>query len=230
MKLIDVITSQVGRKVLTGLTGLALCGFVVGHLLGNLQLFVGPELFNSYALKLESLGPILWVVELILLWFFAMHAAIGTSIALKKQKAKPVKYAVSASAGQPSKQSASSKSMIVTGTILLVFTILHVITFKFGPGIKEGYITTIHGEEARDLYKLVIEKFSNPLYAFGYAAVMALLGLHLRHGFWSAFQSLGLNNKKYSPFIYTAALIFAVLMAVGFIVLPIWIFLTKGGM
>lgn len=229
MKFTDALTSQIGRKVLTGLTGLALCVFVLGHLLGNLQLFIGADVFNNYALKLESLGPILWVVELALLGVFVVHGAIGTSIALKKQKTKPVKYAIQQSAGGPSKQSASSKSMIVTGSIILIFTILHVITFKFGPGIKEGYITTLHGEEARDMYRLVIEKFQNPLYAFGYAGVMMLLGLHLRHGFWSAFQSLGANNKKYSSLIYTAALVFALLMSIGFLVLPVWIFLTKGG-
>lgn len=229
MKINDALRSQVGRKVLTGLTGLGLCLFVLGHLLGNLQLFVNAELFNGYAQKLESLGPILWLIELALIAVFASHAALGVSIALKKQKARPVKYSMYKSAGGNSKQSTSSKSMIVTGSIILLFTIIHVITFKFGPGIKEGYVTTLHGEEARDMYKLVIEKFQNPLYAFGYSGIMLLLGLHLRHGFWSAFQSLGANNKKYSSTIYAGGLIFAVLMALGFLVLPMWIFLTKGG-
>lgn len=224
MKINDALTSQVGRKVLTGLTGLGLCLFIVGHLLGNLQLF-SADLFNNYAHKLEGLGPILWFVELAMIALFGSHAAMGISIALKKQKARPIKYNVYKSGGGNSKQSTSSKSMIVTGTIILLFTILHVITLKFGPGIKEGYITTIHGEEARDLHKLVIETFQNPLYAFGYSAVMILVGLHLRHGFWSAFQSLGLNNKKYSSVIYTASLVFAVLMALGFLVLPMLIFL-----
>lgn len=224
MKINDALTSQVGRKVLTGLTGLGLCLFIVGHLLGNLQLF-SADLFNNYAHKLESLGPVLWLIEVAMLALFGSHIAMGISIALKKQKARPVKYNMYKSAGGNSKQSTSSKSMIVSGTIILVFTILHILVFKFGLGSAETYTTNLHGEEVKDLHRLVVEKFQNPLYAFGSSGVMILLGLHLRHGFWSAFQSLGLNNKKYSSVIYTASLVFAALMALGFLVLPMLIFL-----
>lgn len=228
-KLIDAFKSQIGKKLLTGVTGIGLMLFIVGHLLGNLQLFIGPEMFNSYGHKLESLGPLLYIVELGLIAFFLSHAALGVSIYLKKKKAKPVTYAVQKSAGGASKQSASSKSMMVTGSIILLFTIMHVITFKYGPGVKEGYTQVVNGVEVRDIYRLVVEKFTNPLYAFGYVAIMLLLGTHLRHGFWSAFQSLGTMNKKYSPAIYTLSAVFAAFIALGFLVLPLWIFFTKGG-
>lgn len=228
-KLIDAFKSQIGKKLLTGVTGIGLMLFIVGHLLGNLQLFIGPEMFNSYGHKLESLGPLLYLIELGLIAFFLSHAALGVSIYLKKKKAKPVTYAVQKSAGGASKQSASSKSMMVTGSIILLFTVMHVITFKYGPGVKEGYTQVINGVEVRDLYRLVVEKFTNPLYAFGYVAIMLLLGTHLRHGFWSAFQSLGTMNKKYSPAIYTLSAVFAAFIALGFLVLPLWIFFTKGG-
>lgn len=224
-KLITALTSQIGKKLLTGVTGLGLCLFVLGHLLGNLQLFIGAEPFNLYTHKLESLGPILYVIELVVLVGFLLHAGLGVSIYLKKKKAKPVGYALQKSAGAPSKQTVSSRSMMITGSFILLFTIFHVATFKFGA----YYPTMINGIEMRDLHKLVIEKFSNPLYAFGYSAVMVLLGLHLRHGFWSAFQSLGAMNKKYTNAIYTFGIVFAVLVALGFFVLPIWIFVTKSG-
>jgi succinate dehydrogenase / fumarate reductase cytochrome b subunit len=227
-KLVDALRSQIGKKLLTGVTGIGLMVFVLGHLLGNLQMFIGSEMFNSYGHKLESLGPLLYLIELGLIAFFLSHAALGVSIALKKKKAKPVTYAVQKSAGGASKQSASSRSMMVTGSILLLFTIGHVISFKYGPGIKEGYVQVINGVEVRDLHRLVVETFANPLYAFGYIAVMLLLGTHLRHGFWSAFQSLGAINKKYSSAIYTLGAVFAAFTALGFLVLPLWIFFTGG--
>lgn len=229
-RVITVLSSQVGRKLLTGITGILLCLFVLGHLLGNLQLFIGAEVFNRYAHTLESLGYLLWAIEFGLMLVFILHAIIGTSIYLKKKKARAVGYTVYNSAGNPSYQSSSSKSMMVTGSIILIFTIIHVLTFKFGPGIKEGYVTVVNGVEMRDLYKLVVEKFQNPLYVGLYVAVMVLLGLHLRHGVWSSIQSLGALNRRYRPAVYTVGLVFAFFIAIGFLVLPIWLFVSKGGM
>jgi succinate dehydrogenase / fumarate reductase cytochrome b subunit len=111
--------------------------------------------------------------------------------------------------------------MILTGLILLVFLVFHLLNFKFG----KYYSTIINGVEMRDLSRLVVEKFQSPFYTLGYFGVMSFLGLHLRHGFWSAFQSLGANNARWSSLIYSIALIFAILITVGFLVLPIGIYL-----
>lgn len=223
-KLIEVLSSTIGRKYLTGLTGLGLCLFTVVHLLGNLNLFISPDAFNGYTHKLESLGPLLYVLELPIVIGFILHAIVGVSVYLNKKKARPVNYNVYNSAGGNSKQTFSSRSMMVTGSIMLIFLVFHVATFKYGPSVSEGYVTMVNGVEMRDLYKLVIEKFQSPAYVIGYVAVMILLGVHLRHGFWSAFQSLGVMNKKYTPVVYTVGVAFAILMALGFLAMPVWIF------
>src|SRR5688572_26680197 len=139
-KVTTALMSPVGRKFLTGITGLGLSVFVIMHLLGNLQIFVGPDIFNAYAYKLESFGLILYILEIILLVGFILHAIVGVNIYLRKKRARTVDYQVYGTAGSPSKQTFSSRSMIVTGSIIFIFTIIHVLTFKYGPGIKEGYV------------------------------------------------------------------------------------------
>ena len=115
--------------------------------------------------------------------------------------------------------------MIFTGSLLLVFIIFHVWTFKFGPGISEGYVTIVNEEPARDLYRLVVETFKNPLYVVGYSVVMILLGLHLRHGFWSAFQSLGAIRPSARRTLRLVGSVIALLLTIGFLSIPIYIYL-----
>jgi len=227
------IRSPVGKKVLTGITGLALVGFVIEHMLGNLALmFEGSDAYNEYAHFLEGLGPVLYLLEAGLLAFFVFHIVLGISIYLGKRRARPTEYRRYQSAGKPSMQSASSRSMIITGVIMLVFLVIHLWSFKFGPGgpgnADPAYLTTVNGVEMRNLSKLVLHKFSNPLYAFGYPVVMLLLGVHLRHGIWSAFQSLGATNPRMTPVIYTIGGILAVLIAFGFLILPLWVYFGGG--
>ena len=109
------------------------------------------------------------------------------------------------------------------GLIVLVFLVIHLFSFKFGPGVAEGYVVEVEGTKIRDLKRLMTENFQNPLYAFGYPFVVILLGFHLRHGVWSAFQSLGAMNPKLTPIIYTIGVLLAVLVTVGFIVVPLYI-------
>ena len=132
---------------------------------------------------------------------------------------------MSGNAGGASRKTLASRSMILSGIVLLVFVPVHVWMFKFGPGIAQGYSTSVGGERLRDLYRLVAEWFQDPLVVGAYVAVMLLLGTHLRHGFWSAFQSLGATNPKYMPLINAVGVLFAVLMAVGFLLLPIYMHL-----
>lgn len=219
------LTSPVLKKVVTGVTGLGLTIFVLMHMIGNLSMFAGNDAYNLYTYKLTSLGPLLYAVELGLVLFFGFHIVVGIRIALGKRRARSKGYAVYKSAGRPSMQSVSSRSMIVTGIILFVFLIFHVITFKFGPGgpgnASEAYLTTIGGVEMRDLAKLVREKFASPFYTFGYTAIMLLLLVHLRHGVWSALQSLGAMRPSASPLIYTIGGLIGAGIAVGFVVMPL---------
>ena len=118
--------------------------------------------------------------------------------------------------------------MAITGIILLVFLVIHLWSFKFGPGgpgnPDPAYVTTVDGVEMRDLAKLVYEKFSHASYAFGYTAVMLLLALHLRHGIWSAFQSLGAMRPSLKGTVYVAGAVLGLLIAVGFIAAPLAIY------
>jgi succinate dehydrogenase / fumarate reductase cytochrome b subunit len=219
--------TTVGKKVLTGFTGIAWILFIIAHLLGNLQLYKQDQgaAFNAYTKFLESQGTLLYIAEAGLVLTLLLHAAIGISIWLGKRRARPVDYVKYASAGEPSAQNLSSRTMIFTGSLLLVFIVFHVWTFKFGPGISEGYVTMVNEEPARDLYRLVVETFKNPLYVVGYSVVMLLLGLHLRHGFWSAFQSLGAIRPSARHTFRVVGSIIAILLSIGFLSIPIYIYL-----
>jgi succinate dehydrogenase / fumarate reductase, cytochrome b subunit len=219
-KLVNFYTSPIGKKIITGITGLGLTLFVLVHLVGNLTLFTGSKAYNQLAHFIDSLGILLYLIEFSLLAIAIFHAVVGISIRLNTLKARPVAYSQLKSVGTPSKQSISSRSMLITGMVLLGFLVLHLATFKFGV----YYSTMINGVEMRDLSSLVMEKFHNPVYAFGYAGVMIVLALHLRHGIWSAWQSIGVLNSKISPVVYALALISAILIALGFIALPLAIY------
>ena len=236
--IVTAFQNSVGRKILTGVTGIGLTLFLITHLSANLTLFaldpsnIDPDnAFNRYALFLKDLGWLLYIVEFGLLAIFLIHAYLGVAIYLRKRKARPEAYEKYKTRGGPSKQGYSARTMIITGTILFLFVGMHLKTFKFGPGWNEeaAYTTIIVQDGAdvpmRDLSKLTIEIFQDPIYVVVYMSVMLLLGFHLRHGIWSALQSLGANNKKLTPLLYTVAGVIGILIALGFFVLPIWLYI-----
>ncbi len=221
----SVVWSTIGKKLINGLTAVGLVVFILIHLLGNLSLFAGSNTFNEYSHFLMSKPEFIYPIEIILLLFFVFHIIMGISVYLQKKKARPQGYYMYKSAGKPSKQTMSSKTMILTGIILLVFLVIHLIQFKYGP----EYMTTINGQHVRDIHRVVANTFANPWWVLFYVIVMVLLGYHLRHGFWSMFQSLGAMKPKYTPVVYTIGVIFAIIIAVGFIILPIWMYFSGGG-
>lgn len=222
--LIQALKSQVGRKILTGITGLLLVFFIIFHLAGNLAIFGEADAMNRYSMFLHDFGPLLWVARIGLLIAVILHAYIGISIWLNKRKARPQNYEVYSSKGGPSKQSLSSRSMALTGIVLLVFLVIHINTFALG----DTGTVTIDGQQTHDIKDLVIETFQNPVYAFGYTIVMLLLGAHLGHGIWSAFVSLTMRSNKFSATVYSIGVVLAVLLAVGFLVIPLYIFFGGG--
>ncbi len=222
----NALQTTIGRKILTGITGVFLTLFLVAHLAGNLTLFSpDPDAFNLYAHFLHELGPLLWIAEIILVVLFLAHAYIGISIYRRRKQSRPENYNYYNSKGGPSKQNAASKTMIFTGIIILLFVILHVMHFKYHLFSPETYMTTINGEEMVDLTRHVETAFHNIWIVLGYTAVMVLIGFHLKHGVWSAFVSLGASNPKRLPVIYTVGGIVAVLLSVGFLFIPIYIYL-----
>ncbi len=241
---LSLYRSSIGKKLLTGITGIAMAGFVLIHMLGNLTLLFSAEAFNHYGAWLETVKPLVWSIELILALAIALHATLGVQIYLNKQKARPIAYESYKSINQPtgnqqtsnqksshqqtggsaeipSFQTLSSRTMIGTGLTLAAFIVWHLVTFKFGP----RYEVMVDGHAVRDLARLVIETFQQPLYTFSYVGLIALLGFHLRHGLWSALQSLGLLGKGMQVAAFGTSLIVAVAIAAGFILLPITIYL-----
>lgn len=218
-------SSTVGKKLLTGLSGVGLMAFVVAHLVGNLNLLIGKDAFNGYTHTLEGMGEVLVVAEVGLLALFLLHIISAVAVWRRNRSARGVQNRVARSKGTPSRQTWSSRSMIITGSVLLVFTALHVLQFRFGPSVPEGYVATLGNQPVRDLHRLVVETFKQLPFVVAYMGVMLLLGFHLRHGFWSAFQSLGALTPSLRPLAFSAGVVVAALLALGFLVIPAWIYL-----
>ena len=220
---VSFFSSSVGTKILIALTGLALFLFLVGHLTGNLLLFVGPETFNGYSHKLIS-NPLIYIVEGGLAAILLLHVFKAVTNWAANRGARPAAYVDKKWAGHTSRKGYGSSTMIYTGVVTFVFVVLHLRTFKFGP----WYTTMGREGEVRDLYRLTVEVFQNPVMVVFYVACMALVFLHLSHGLSSAFQSLGVNHPRYNRLILAAGLVLATLIGAGFAVIPIIVFLTGG--
>lgn len=213
--------SSLGKKLITGATGLALAAFVLAHMVGNLLLLISRDAYNAYARAIEHLGIAFYAFELALLAVLLLHAAVGIEIFWRRRQARPVGYSTYQSAGGPSYQTLSSRTMIVTGSVLAVFLVFHLRAFKFGT----YYTTQLGGETGRDLARLVIEDFRQLPYVVGYSVILLLLGSHLRHGLWSALQSIGLLHRGIRPLAYGASGAIAAGIAIGFLLLPWAIYL-----
>ncbi len=225
----QLFKSTLGRKYLMGASGLALVLFIVIHLLGNLTLYSkNGDAINTYAAKLESLGVGLIVLEVGLAATILIHILTAIQVTFSSKAARPVVYAELKTKGGNTKNTISSRNMIVTGLVLLVFLVIHIIQFRFGPEIEDGYVTTVSGVPVHDLYRVVAETFSHLYWVAFYVGSMVFLGFHFRHGFWSAFQSLGLLNPRWSKPIYALGLFLAVLLAVGFLFIPIYVYSIQG--
>ncbi|MBI3552208.1 MAG: succinate dehydrogenase cytochrome b subunit [Elusimicrobia bacterium] len=204
-RLTSFMTSSLGKKFTVGAAGFLLGGFLVVHLAGNLFLFVGEGAFNHYAETLSN-NPLLPAAEIALAALFLAHIVFALKVRFENAKARPVAYEVYEAKGG---RTIGSKSMAVSGVLVLAFLIIHLKTFRFGDD-KDG------------LYKLVMEWFKNPFYSGFYVLALAGLGLHLSHGFQSGFQTFGLNHPRYTPLIKKAGLVFAALIFLGFASMPIY--------
>lgn len=221
MKVLQSFSTAIGTKILIALTGLALVGFLVLHLAGNLLLFFGPAKFNGYAHTLVT-NPLLIPAELGLLLVFLVHLLKAATNYAHNRAARPVKYQKKVWAHGASRKSVGSTTMIVSGTVTLIFIVIHLATFKFGP----QYPST-DGSGERDLFRLVVEVFHNPWTVAFYAACMLVIGFHLRHGISSAFQSLGLIPSAWTRVFLTTGAVLAVLIAGGFFILPFYVFFFR---
>ncbi len=218
-RLKTLLSSGIGRKMLMAFSGLALLGFLVAHVSANLLALFSKEAFNEYSHKLIS-NPLIYIAEFGLLAIFVGHFVTGFIVDRGNRKARPVAYQERQNAGGPSSKSLASTTMIVTGIVMLIFVPLHILTFKFG-----AWYTVEGHPEVRDLHKLVYEIFQSPTYVISYVAALALMGYHAWHGFGSAFESLGAGHSKV---LRRLGNVYALVLAGGFIVIPIVIFLGGG--
>jgi succinate dehydrogenase / fumarate reductase, cytochrome b subunit len=214
-------SSTVGSKLLVAVTGISLVGFLIGHLAGNLLVFLGPETFNAYSHKLVS-NPLVYPAEAGLVLLFLLHVWKTIQLSIGSSKARPVAYAEKHRAGHTSRKSVASTTMIWSGLFLLVFVPIHLHTFKFG-----AYYDT-HEAGVRNLYRLVIEIFNKPGYVAFYVVGMTIIGFHLWHGVSSAFQTVGADTPRFTPVIRRIGWTLAVVIAGGFISIPVWVFFLGG--
>lgn len=204
-----------------GITGLGLAVFVFFHMLGNLLIFAGAKAYNLYAHQLES-NKLLVVFEVGLLLLFLVHIVLAVGLSIKSRLARKTRYAQPASGVKATRW--YQKSLIAQGAVILVFVILHLIAFKFG----ERYEVTYEGKTVRDLFRLVIEAFQNPLTVIWYMGALLILSVHLFHGLTSSFQSLGLSHPRFNVWIKKTSVVYAVLVTMGYISLPVFVFFFRG--
>jgi succinate dehydrogenase / fumarate reductase cytochrome b subunit len=204
-----------GKKAVMAVTGAILFLFVIGHLAGNLQIFEGPAKLNAYGHFLHSIGELLWPVRIVLLLAVGLHITATVQLALLKKKARPVGY----SRKEAIASSYASRTMYWSGPIVLAFVIFHLLQFT------AGYIHPESQFIEGDVYHNVVAGFQVWWVSVWYIFSVSLLGLHLRHGIWSMFQSLGFNHPRHTPILKSAAIVIAVVIVLGYISIPISVLL-----
>jgi succinate dehydrogenase / fumarate reductase, cytochrome b subunit len=222
-KKIPFLLTTVGKKYVMGVTGLIWAGFVLTHMAGNLLLLISPDAYNSYGHALTS-GMIIYPAEIIILLALIVHVVCAISLVRGNLAARGGVQRYAMPTNGKKRASIFSKTMAWQGSIILVFIITHISTFKYGT----YYETTVNGVVMRDLYRLIVEVFRQPGFVLWYLVALVLLGFHLSHGVWSSFQSLGIKNDHFVPWIRKLSIAYAIIVAAGFLVQPIYVyFLAK---
>jgi len=207
--------STVGKKIVMAVTGAILFLFVIGHLAGNLQVYEGPAKLNAYGAFLHSIGEVLWPVRIILLICVTLHIIATVQLALRKKRARPVGY----SRKQAIASSYASRTMYWSGPIVLAFIIFHLLH------LTAGYIQPGAAFIEGDVYHNVVSGFQVWWVSLSYIVAICLLGVHLRHGLWSMFQSIGFLQAQHTAALKKTALVIAVLIVLGYISIPITVLL-----
>lgn len=217
--MLDFVKSTVGRKYLMAFSGLIWMGFIAGHMLGNMLILVSADLYNAYGHAIVSNKPLLYVTEIIIIVALIIHVTTAISLTIQNKKARVVSYALTPNGNKG--PATGSRFMAVHGLIILAFIIVHLATFKYGP----YYETQVNGVVMRDLHRMVIEAFSNPIYTAWYILALVLLFFHLQHGAASIFQSIGFLERKMQKGIKIFALVYAIIVVGGFLSQPLYAFL-----
>jgi succinate dehydrogenase / fumarate reductase, cytochrome b subunit len=201
--------SVIGKKVVMAVTGFVLTGFVLGHMVGNLQVFLGPERFNAYAALLQGMGGLLWLVRLVLLASVVLHIVAAVQLALLKLEARPVDYVKKAALVS----TYAARTMIWSGPIVGAFLVYHILHFTTGtahPDFRHG-----------DVYHNFVIGFANPAVSLFYMVANILLAIHLYHGVWSMFQSIGVAHPRYTPWLKLLSQAFGFIIGFGNVSMPL---------
>lgn len=209
--------TTIGKKVVMAISGLVLFGFTVGHMAGNLQVFLGPETYNHYSTTLHSLAELLWVARAVIFVAFVLHVVMAVQLVSASAAARPVAYRVK----KNNRTTFAALTMRFSGITLLFFVLYHLAHFTF-PGVAMGAYEHL---DHTQVYTNFVNGFSIPWVVALYVAAMVSLGMHLYHGSYSLFQTLGLNNPLRNETVKGLAQFVALVVTVGNIILPLSVLL-----
>ena len=223
-----IFKSSLGKKYLMAVSGFVLFLFVLGHLAGNLQVFRGPEAINAYGHFLQSNPELIWPARAFLLLMVALHIWSASVLSLENKAARPVTY----TEYQPLGSTYASRTMLMSGTIIFVFIIYHLLHFtvqwQYINLTGRNFVDFMDPEKRHDIFKMMVVGFNNGWVSAFYVLGMGLLCLHLSHGASSMFQSMGWKNDAYRPYLDKGARILAVLIFLGYVSIPLAILLGYG--
>ncbi|MCB2205341.1 succinate dehydrogenase cytochrome b subunit [bacterium] len=226
--LVRFLQSTILSKVVVAVTGLFMVLFILGHMIGNLQMYLGQDTMNHYAETLQGMGALLWLIRGGLLLFLVLH--VITSIRLKalNLSARPEPYAVK----NYVRATLTSRTMIWSGVMLFLFIVYHLLHFTV-KATNPAYGGLFDAAGRHDVYSMVVIGYNNVLISIVYISAMILLGFHLFHAIESMFQTLGINHEKYNPLIHGLSVTLSTIIVAGFIMIPVgvlagWITLPEG--
>ena len=213
--------SSLGKKYIMALTGAGLFVFVVGHMVGNLQIFLGPEAINRYGSFLHSLGELLWVARIGLIVLVLLHIWSAIKLSAENKAARPESYGNY----KPVGSTYASRTMLMSGLIIAAFVIYHLLHYtalvESINGTGQNFATFTDDKGRHDVYRMMVTGFRQPIVSVFYIIAMALLTLHLSHGVSAMFQSLGLRNRNWRPLIDGFAKFIAIVLLIGYCSIPI---------
>jgi succinate dehydrogenase / fumarate reductase cytochrome b subunit len=220
-RLVRLFGASVGRKLVAATTGVFLIVFLFGHLFGNLKVFQGAESLNNYAAFLQG-HPLVWVFRFVLLGVFVTHIWATLSLARENRAARPVRYRKF----RPQAATIASRYMALSGVLLLVFVVYHLLHFTFGVIGPPG-AAFAEAHDRLDVYSMVVHSFRNPWIAGSYVASMLFLGLHLLHGAASAFQTFGVRHESYDALVKGIALAIVAVLVLGNVAIATLIYVGR---
>lgn len=213
--------SSIGKKMIVAITGVILILFVVGHLLGNLQIFLGPDWINAYSEHLRELGPLLWAVRVALFITVVLHIWFTIWLAIENKRARPTQYKDKENV----KATFASRHMVMSGLIVFMFIVYHLAHFTVRVTDPRFLLLKADPLNRYDVYSMMVYGFQNYVVSAFYILGLFLLFLHLSHGSSSFFQSLGLNNKNLAPRLAFWGRVFAWLLFIGYTSIPVAVLL-----